>query len=118
MIKNVLAGFIFVLALAIGCGGPGNGDPLIGMWTQPSLPIGPGMCQFAPNGAWTNGCMLLSGWPSEWTRIDDGEYYLGIGNGAGCDAKGTFSNGNDAVTLTLRCGSTQPTTANLVRFRP
>ena len=116
MIKKALVGIALASLVNHACGGPPGDDPFIGMWTRPASTA---VCQFAPNGDWTNGCGLgTGGWPSAWTRIVEGEYYLGIGNGVGCDAKGVFSNRNDAVTLTLRCGSTDSTVVSLTRFRP
>jgi hypothetical protein len=116
MFKKALTGFVVALLLSANnaCGGPD--DPLIGMWTQGASSTG--VCQFAPNGDWSNGCGIGSGWPSSWIRIDNGEYYLGLGNGYGCDAKSAFSNGADAVILTLHCGYINATTVNLIRFRP
>jgi hypothetical protein len=94
-------------------------DPLIGSWTNPDYPSRPFdgsvyTCDFFPNRMWNYRCGLI-GFATTWDRIADNRYVLGSTNGS-CLAETTFSSDNDSVALAVRCGTTNTTTYNLVRF--
>ena len=88
-------------------------DPLIGDWVRAG---GDATCTFFGNGEWSNTCFLLDGFAYKWERIYEGRYYIGASYRA-CDTDATFSADLKTVTLTMYCGTTSPSVAQLNRFR-
>ncbi|MCA1828258.1 MAG: hypothetical protein ABR567_22210 [Myxococcales bacterium] len=113
---------------------PLDADPLVGSWLNlrgDALTGTGAVCDFFPNQAWNGDCMSLYGVgsPTTWERLGDRRYFFGT-TGHKCWVDAAFSDGGEALALTLYCGTYRPTwmgnveppapltrSANLVRFR-
>ena len=131
---TLLSGTCLSLLLTTGCGGRhlecGNGtkqvgnqcvplsethDALLGAWTKVDDASGR-TCEFFGNGEWSNTCFLTDGWAHKWERIYENRYYIGATYRA-CDTQTQFSDDESVVTLSMLCGTTQPQTVQLLRFK-
>jgi hypothetical protein len=90
-------------------------DPLLGGWTKAGDDSGR-MCEFFGNGEWSNTCFLTDGFAYKWERIYENRYYIGASYRA-CDTETAFSEDENAVTMSMLCGTTQTQTLQLLRFK-
>jgi hypothetical protein len=91
-------------------------DPLVGAWQ------GEGTCEFFSNGRYDDACGVtrhLSGFPEQWSRLEDGRYYFGtssLGSHAGeCVAEAEFAERCEQVTLAFVCNGKREHTLELER---